>query len=235
MNQLLLWDIDGTLILGGNLGAKTLANYFHTTYGWSDVGAAINPHGMTDPRIVDAIFEHFHHTPTAEEHQDVLDQYVQALESAMENPNNGSYCLPGVPSILQPPAGSIQWHHGLLTGNVRKAACIKLRHHNLWGRFSFGAFGEDGVQRSDLIPVAWHRAKSGTGIDFDPKNTWIIGDTPKDAAAAAVYGTRLILVGTSLRYSMEDLQACNPDLLFEDFSDNESFWEQLGAACTTSN
>jgi len=86
--------------------------------------------------------------------------------------------------------------------------------------------------RSDLIPVAWHRAKAETGITFVPENTWIIGDTPKDAAAAAAYGTRLVLVGTSPRYSMEDLEACSPDLLFEDFSDIEMFWKRLTAACS---
>ena len=127
MNQLLLWDIDGTLILGGNLGSKALANYFQTTYGWTDVGAAINPHGMTDPRIVDGIFEHFNHTASTQEHDAVLEQYAQALESAMENPNNGSYCLPGVPSILEPPESSVNWHQGLLTGNIKKAACGSFR------------------------------------------------------------------------------------------------------------
>ena len=235
MNQLLLWDIDGTLILGGNLGAKALAGYFHRTYGWREVRGAINPHGMTDPRIVDGIFEHFNYQATDEEHQAVLDEYAKALETAMADPDNGSYSLPGVPRVLEPPAGNIQWHQGLLTGNIQKAACIKLQFHKLWEKFNFGAFGEDGVQRSDLIPVAWQRAKAATGIEFDGHNTWIIGDTPKDAAAAAVYGTRLILVGTSPRYSLAELKDCKPDLLFEDFSDVDGFWEQLERACTISS
>ena len=32
-SRLLLWDIDGTLILGGNAGSKALKNYFKKRYG----------------------------------------------------------------------------------------------------------------------------------------------------------------------------------------------------------
>ena len=148
MNQLLLWDIDGTLILGGNLGSKTLEAYFRETYGWTEFRGVINPHGMTDPRIVDGIFEHFNHRPTDEERDDVLEKYAQALEVAMQNPDNGSRCLPGVPGILNAPESPINWSQGLLTGNIQKAARIKLRFHNLWERFPFGSFGEDGVLRA---------------------------------------------------------------------------------------
>ena len=44
-SRLLLWDIDGTLILGGSAGGRALKRYFKDRYGWSDLGKALVVHG----------------------------------------------------------------------------------------------------------------------------------------------------------------------------------------------
>ena len=66
---------------------------------------------------------------------------------------------------------------GLLTGNVERGARIKLEHYGVWHYFEFGAFGDDSALRNDLGPHALRRAKEKHAADFDPANTFIIGDT----------------------------------------------------------
>jgi len=229
MKRLVLWDIDGTLILGGNLGGRALGDYFARTYGWDGVGAALNPHGRMDPGIVDGIFAHFGHIPSAKERQRVLSEYLVGLAAVIGKGENGSRCLPGVPDVLSAPRQEGTWYQGLLTGNLREAARLKLSYHGLWERFAFGAFGEDGPTRSDLIPVAWERARLETGVGFLGENTWIVGDTPRDAEAARAHNTRVALVGTNPRVPFGELEACRPDVLLRDLSDVEGFWRALNS------
>lgn len=230
MEQLVLWDIDGTLILGGNLGARALGDYFKRTYGWQGVREALSPHGRMDPGIVDGIFAHFGHVPSVGEREEVLSEYLLGLAEVIGEADNGSRCLPGVPEVLSAADAHGSWQHGLLTGNLQEAARLKLSYHGLWERFSFGAFGEDGVNRCDLIPVAWERARAATGVCFDRETTWIVGDTPADAAAARAHRVRVALVATNPGVPFEDLLGCEPDVLLKDLSDVGAFWEALGGA-----
>jgi phosphoglycolate phosphatase-like HAD superfamily hydrolase len=225
-SRLLLWDIDGTLILGGNAGSKALKNYFNTRYGWSDLGKSMVVHGMTDPGIVQSIFDNFDHKAQPGEIDEVLSDYVDIMRANMEG-FESSRLLPGVPEILNVPENQGQCWQGLLTGNVEAAAELKLAHHGLWTDFEFGAFGSDATKREDLVPVAWKRAKQLSGREFLPEETWIIGDTVRDYRAAKHHGAKVVLVRTNSIVGSTDLDECGAELVLDDLTAYQRFWSTI--------
>jgi phosphoglycolate phosphatase-like HAD superfamily hydrolase len=225
-SRLLLWDIDGTLILGGNVGSKALKNYFNKRYGWSDLGSAMVVHGMTDPGIVQGIFDHFGHKAQPGEIDEVLRDYVEIMRANMEG-FESSRLLPGVPEILTVPTGQGMCLQGLLTGNVEAAAELKLAHHNLWDDFEFGAYGSDAIKREDLVPVAWERAKQLSGREFRPEETWIIGDTIRDYRAAKHHGAKVVLVRTNSAKGSTELDESGAELVLDDLRSYDRFWSTI--------
>ena len=78
-------------------------------------------------------------------------------------------------------------------GDRRRA---KLAPFDLNRFFDFGAFGEDGVRRNELVPVAVRRAAERTGMAVGPADTVIIGDTVRDIACGEAHGVPVLGVAT---------------------------------------
>jgi phosphoglycolate phosphatase-like HAD superfamily hydrolase len=117
---------------------------------------------------------------------------------------------------------------GLLTGNIEPGARVKLRPTGLWPLFRVGAYGSDDAERRRLPAIACERARALTGRDFPFERVTIIGDTPLDVDCARACGARAIAVATGF-HSGAELAACEPDLLFGDFSDVERVLDALFA------
>lgn len=92
---------------------------------------------------------------------------------------------------------------GLLTGNWREGAWIKLGCVGLEGFFAFGAFGDDALERADLLPVALERAARATGRTYSPGETLIVGDSVRDVACGRVHGARVLAVATGFTPAAE--------------------------------
>jgi phosphoglycolate phosphatase-like HAD superfamily hydrolase len=107
---------------------------------------------------------------------------------------------------------------GLLTGNVRRGAQLKLEAFGLWQYFRLGAYGSDASDRNVLVPIAQARARALLGYDFTPPQIVVIGDTPRDIRCAQVHGARVLAVATG-RYSLGELQQHRPDHCFSDLGD----------------
>ena len=101
---------------------------------------------------------------------------------------------------------------GLLTGNIRLGAEIKLRHFYLWDYFRMGVFGDEDECRDKLAALALERGRSILGEDLSPEEIVIVGDTVFDIACAQSIGARSLAV-CSGAYSNEELSACNPTWL----------------------
>ena len=84
---------------------RALKRYFKDRYGWDDLGKALVVHGMTDPGIVEGIFNHFGHEAKPGEIQQVLTDYVQMMRDHREG-FDSSRTLPGVPDILKGSRGA---------------------------------------------------------------------------------------------------------------------------------
>ncbi len=216
MNTLLLWDIDGTLIVAGGAGERALVTALQQAFGITGTLADIELAGRTDRWIARRVLAKFAVPDTPENIVRYLDQYLRALPREMSNPQ--ARTLPGVPELLAAVARHPDMAQGLLTGNLRRGAEIKLGHHELWAHFAFGAFADDGELRNELGPHALRRAAAHHRVDFPVDRVFVIGDTPHDVACGKAIGARTIAVATG-RHSVAELRACEPTAVFPTLAD----------------
>lgn len=216
MKHLLLWDIDGTLIASGGAGMRALERALRSAFGIDGSLADIDFAGRTDTWIMRAVFRKFALSETAENFARFFDAYVATLPSELVNPQ--ARVLPGVREILAAASSHGGFAQGLLTGNMRRGAEVKLAHHGLWDRFAFGAFGDDSEHRNELGPHAVRRALERHGVNFAADDVWVIGDTPHDIACGKIIGARTLAVGTG-GATVEQLRAHAPTAVVEDLAD----------------
>ncbi|MFM8458315.1 MAG: HAD family hydrolase [Chthoniobacterales bacterium] len=222
--KLLLFDIDGTLLLTGRAGEHALRVALKERFGVEDDLAAISFAGSTDGAIVRQMFEANAIPHTPENVADLLDGYVHHL--ALELPKREGRVLPGIVELLEALHKREDCVLGLLTGNIEKGAELKLSHYGVWEYFEFGAFADDHIDRNKLGPVAHSRAAEKHGIRFEASDVCVLGDTPKDIDCARAAGFVSVAIATG-SCSVDDLAAHKPDFLFEDLSDTHAVIEAL--------
>lgn len=209
----LLFDIDGTLILTGGAGRRAMVAAFVALYGRDDVFEGVSFGGMTDraiarqgivatrrPRATTPA------TPAAAHARDdaevdpsaidaVLERYLAAL--ADELPKAQNYrIMPGVLAVLETLATVKNVAIGLGTGNVKRGAYAKLAQGALDGAFAFGGFGCDAEDRTELLRHGARRGAEALGAPYEECRVVIIGDTDRDVRAAIGLGAECIAVGT---------------------------------------
>ena len=224
MKTLLLWDIDGTLLSTHGAGVRALQRALLRGFG---IGGSINDidySGRTDGWIIRQIFARFGLPATTENFARMIDGYVAALPAELTD--SGVRLLAGVPGLLAAARARGDVALGLLTGNLRRGAEVKLSSRNAWHYFPFGAYADDSEDRNELGPHALRRARVHHGVDFAPARIWVIGDTPHDVVCARAFGARAIAVASG-RHSREQLQAAQPDVVFDDLSDTGEFWRTV--------
>jgi phosphoglycolate phosphatase-like HAD superfamily hydrolase len=218
--MLYLFDIDGTLIGGDGSGRRAFERACSDHLGILGALTHLRLDGMTDPLILDSVFRHHHgRSPTADEAHAIFEIYVRHLEDEVAA---GLYHVkPGVHATLDhlDARGATV---GLATGNLEAGARIKLTRGDLWHRFSFGGFGDDSPAttdgRAELVRVAIARGGERAGRSFAADHIWVIGDTPKDIAAAHAAGARAVAVATG-GYSVEELAAAGADCVHADMAE----------------
>ena len=222
--RILLWDIDGTLIRSAYSGAfkDYTIPVLEGVFGTAGQLAGMSVSGMTDLQIVaEALREEgFTHETIRERIDELRDAYMQAMERAAGNGQELFHLLPGVRELFETLDRHPRYLSALLTGNIEPAAHLKMRLVSLAEFFQLpGAFGDDSHDRRDLPALAAARISRHLGVDLQPNQFIVIGDTPNDIACARHFGARALAVATGRFYSAEDLLACQPDALLQDLSD----------------
>jgi phosphoglycolate phosphatase len=217
--RLLLFDIDGTLVLTGGAGQRAMTRAFATTHGLEDALKTVDLAGRTDRIIMrDAL------TNAGLPHEDVdvdafRTAYCAALREEITQPGNGRRgLLPGVRPLLDALAGRDDVRLALLTGNFRASAEIKLAEFDVWRYFTWGAFADDAIERDELIAVAHQRHEVEHGHVIEPDSVVVIGDTPHDIRCARAGGAKAVAVATG-NYDLASLERHRPDALFADLTD----------------
>ncbi len=228
-DRLILFDVDGTLLTTDGLGRDVLARAIHEIYGVRDPFRDYSLAGRTDLQI---IREPVRRAGIPEERireglPRVMARHETLLAEAFRTAGRGSL-MPGVTALLNRLAGDRRWGVGLLTGNTRHGARIKLTHFGIWDRFAFGAFGDDHEDRNALPEVARRRAREALGVDIAPVRCLVVGDTPRDIACARAGGMRAVAVATGWE-PVAVLEQAGPDLLLRSFEDVDSSLQKLDA------
>lgn len=211
-----LFDIDGTLIHTRGAGMAALRAGLAGAFGIAEPTDQVAVHGRTDRGITRDLFQ-FHGIEDRPEHWERFrDEYLRVLPATLtERPG---MVLPGVVSLLETLARRDDVAVGLLTGNTRLGARIKLAHYGLDKFFDFGGFGDHHLERDDVAREALEAVKKRLNGRVDLDRVWVIGDTPTDVTCGRAIGARVIAVATG-NHSWDELAATRPDHLAPDFSD----------------
>jgi phosphoglycolate phosphatase len=224
--RLLLFDIDGTLVRAGAVGAAVFDRAIEAVVG--EVPAErVRMSGKTDPQIVReylALVESDDpsHLPAVLAH---LERELAA--AAAQIATDGRTC-PGVPELLAALAGDDRLHLSVLTGNIAPNAVVKLAAFGLekWLDLEAGAYGSDHEDRKALVPIALDRLASLRGIRLTPEEVWVVGDTPRDYQCAEAVSAHCLLVATG-RYGQDELAALGADAVLADLSNTDGVVDVL--------
>ncbi len=221
--RVLLFDIDGTLVLSGGAGMRAMDDAFAEIYGIRGAAASVKPDGHTDPGIViDMLAAALGRTPEAGEVERMIDRYLASLEAKLGTTHEVRV-LPGVHAALQSARrrGDVL---GLATGNVERGARLKLTRAGLWDYFGFGGFA---AGDSDRVALTRRGVEAGFASAGRQLPVVVIGDTPRDVAAARGVGARVVAVATG-RHSVADLRQTGADAVVETLERLDEALEQLG-------
>lgn len=216
--KILLFDIDGTLLLTGGVGTRSFQQAFRRRFGLEPDMSCYSPWGNTDFEIARTLLEH--HFPArkpmpTDEIATFLDEYLVCFHEALPQ-DEGFRLMPAALACLKRFGTSPDHLVGVATGNLAQAAWAKLERAGLRPWIQFGGFAEDGEQRADILRSAQRRAETLAGPG--PHEWWVIGDTPKDIAAARAIGAYAAAVATG-KFTTEELASHNPDVLLPDLTD----------------
>lgn len=213
MVRLVLFDIDGTLIRTHGAGVKAFARAFAVEFGLGNGTETMSFAGRTDTSLVREFLQQHGHHVTHGDMQRFQDCYVFLLDHYLRESTGG--VIPGVKEFmvsLKKANPSVVF--GLLTGNIRLGAEIKLRHFGLWGDFVTGAFADDHEDRNEIARIAFERGRALLGKSLKPTEVLVVGDTPHDIRCGRAIGARTLAVATG-GASLEELQRHKPDWAVE--------------------
>jgi phosphoglycolate phosphatase-like HAD superfamily hydrolase len=184
----------------------------------------IRPHGKTDPAIVREILRLRLSTPNPQDGEiaSILEAYVYFLkDEVLTSPTYR--VLPGILSLLDEMMTRPDVILGLATGNIESGARIKLDRGGLNSYFSFGGFGSDSEDRTELVRKAAEKAAHKNGGAIPPSNIFVIGDTPLDIDAGKRAGFKTVGVATG-SYSTEQLLASGATMAVRDLEQERDYF-----------
>jgi phosphoglycolate phosphatase len=200
----ILFDVDGTLISTGGAGTRSWRWAFEVLHG---VPADIGEHseaGMTDPVVGRTTFrEVIGREPTDHELARLMAGYLERLPVEV-SASERYRVLAGVDELL-PRLQAAGMLLGIVTGALEAAAHIKLARGGLDRFFTFGGYGSDSDDRSELTRIAIDRAGAILRRTVAPPSVYVVGDTPRDIEAARSLGAVAVGVASG-KYSTEELR-----------------------------
>ncbi len=225
MPKLVLFDIDGTLVLTGGAGIRAMNSAGRSVLGAANLLDGIQVAGRTDWIILQDALRRRGETLDDDLFARLRDEYIAGLRDEIALPGEGvKGVMPGVRELLPRLQSRGDVVLGLLTGNFEQGARLKLEHFDLWRYFQCGAFGDDAADRNALVPFAVERARGRGAGDIPYEQVLVIGDTPHDVACADAVGAVPVAVATG-NYSVQQLRETGAQIVLEDLSDTEGFLE----------
>jgi len=216
MVRLVLFDVDGTLVHTGRAGTQAFAKTFATEFNAPNGVEKISFAGRTDVNLVREFFG-LHRIPaTPENFERFFERYVFWLDQIIAQ-SHGGPCegalefLDGLRALPRRPL------LGILTGNIRLCAEIKLRRFHLWDVFETGAFADDSEDRNQIAVAALKRGRRVLGEVLQPDEILVVGDTPHDIRCGKFIGAKVLAVATG-GATLEELKRHQPDWAVEDLT-----------------
>ena len=221
-----LFDIDGTLLSTAGAGISAFGQTFDALFGVPELSPEVSFAGQSDRGIICRLFAAHGIEDNETNWQGFQEGYFPRLQAELTQ--REGLVLPGVFELIERLESAGDVYLGLLTGNLREAAKIKLTHYDLWDRFAFGGFGDVHPDRNDIAAQAAQAARDHHGTVTSPEKIVVIGDTPNDIRCARAIGAYAVAVPTGFT-SSEALAEAEPDLLTATLEEHEAIVEWLAA------
>jgi phosphoglycolate phosphatase len=216
MIRLVLFDIDGTLVNTGHAGTQAFKKTFATEFNLHHGAEKMKFAGRTDVSLVREFFK-IHGLPETPEHfRQFFERYVFWLDHLLAH-SNGNTCKGVREFIRDLQALPVPPMLGLLTGNIRLGAELKLRHYGLWKIFETGAFADDHEERNHIAVAALERGRRVLGKNLQPQEIIVVGDTPFDIRCGKFIGAKVLAVATG-GATLAELKKHKPDWAVEDLT-----------------
>jgi phosphoglycolate phosphatase-like HAD superfamily hydrolase len=224
--RLLLFDIDGTILLTHGVGRTMLSRAFADVLGRQVAVDGVAFSGRTDPEIALEIAQ----TNGVEGRECaaivelVLDRYCQSWTDEWKRVEVEA--LPGVENLLGRLVEESDVHLALVTGNVETVAYRKLSCIGVDAHFPGGAFGSDHHDRNKLPAIAVERMSALNGARYHPSDVIVIGDTPRDILCGQQIGARTIAVCTGY-FGRDELLSAGADFVLDTLDTHHGAFELL--------
>ena len=231
IDRLILWDVDGTLVRAGDIGAAVFDLALQAVLGRRPA-ERVRMSGKTDPQIVREYLRQMGEPEAPDTIEAVLAGIEGQLAAAAADGEllDHGYACPGVTEVLAALEGHPAVVSTLLTGNIYPNALVKVGAFGLdrYLDLGIGAYGSDHHDRNELVPVALRRLEHERGVRLAGGQVWVVGDTPRDLECARAAGARCFLVATG-RYRLDELEPLGADQVRADLADTASVLELLTA------
>ena len=209
-------DIDGTLLRAPGAGSSAFGGAFAEVFGVVPEMHKINFAGATDIRVLAQLLREHRMAPDPAREQLFFERLPLFLDRKMAQ--DPPTVFPGVGTFLERVSRS--WKLGLVTGNIKACALIKLRHAGLDSYFDgLGGFGDDDGDRNRMAALALERAGH-------PDPVFLLGDTPSDIAAAQANGMVSVAVCNG-SFDRAALEAEGADLVVDSFGGAGELFQAL--------
>jgi phosphoglycolate phosphatase len=222
MKTLLLFDIDGTLLLTGGAGKVAFEEAFEEIFEVPNAWGNLDPHGKTDPAIFDEVAKRELGRLLSQGEFDLLmERYEEIFEEAIQRSPRFEL-MPGVIEILEHLSKDPDIFLALATGNFERAGRMKLSRGGIEHYFHTGGFGNDAREREKILLAAVTYSEELARKNFEKNRIFVIGDTEYDIAAAKKAGLRNIAVLTNGR-THKHFKQDPPDHILQDLADIPAF------------
>jgi phosphoglycolate phosphatase-like HAD superfamily hydrolase len=225
MTTVVLFDVDGTLVTTGGAGRRAMRAAFGEVCDAPHALDDVKLGGKTDPMILREGLEVIGRAFDAELVERILARYLDRLEAELVR-SAGYKVFDGVHAMLDAVA-RIEAAVGLGTGNVERGAYLKLTRGALNERFTFGGFGSDAEDRTELIRAGATRGAARLGLPLEACRVVVVGDTPRDVRAAHGIGAVCLAVATG-GYGVDALERAGADLVVERLDDERALRFAVG-------
>jgi phosphoglycolate phosphatase len=224
VSRAVLFDIDGTLIRSGGASDRAWHRAFEELHSVDvDVGS-VTGRGVPDPEVGRQCFRAaLGREPRDDEMAKLMAARLAHLPEEVDN-SPGYRVMEGAEDLLEHLIDE-GYLLGLVTGNVEAAAHIKLARAGLNRFFSFGGYGSDSPDRTELTRKSLERGGVVAGAPLGPGTTIAVGDTPRDIDAGHGAGIRVAGVATG-DYTVEELRDAGADFAIPTLRDWSSIrWD----------